>query len=287
MSRMYIEKNAILVTSSKESVYAVFSDSLDKLGIQLQISHGNLRKIPTGHVVILDADTINSQTRKMVIEFCTKHTIPIILYINDQSDYLLQNKQPIELSPLPETIDGIDNTINDTYQSELHRTFSRYENNIPDLLQVFEDVLIKSSPTLTIQNMQILASKVFSIMRSLPVHTDWKECSFLPHGIAIQIDTGSKLISAVRSKSRTVHLTPAESKALTLLMNNVGHLISRDLLYDYVYPHKCHTTKNQASNNITMLIKRLRTKLNDCDRSLSALITTQPNEGFIIHYMYE
>jgi DNA-binding response OmpR family regulator len=72
-----------------------------------------------------------------------------------------------------------------------------------------------------------------------------------------------------------VHLTPKETKLMAVLMNNVGHVVSRDRLMKEVW----HTDDLSESRTLDVHIRWLRQKIEDNPR-IPEYILTRRSMGY-------
>jgi DNA-binding response OmpR family regulator len=89
----------------------------------------------------------------------------------------------------------------------------------------------------------------------------------------LEIDTTSR---RVRRAGRSIHLTPREFALLQFLASHCGKVVSRSLIWRYLYDdYECN-----SSNVVTVYIRYLRTKI---DRGFETpLILTRRGHGYLL-----
>ena len=116
----------------------------------------------------------------------------------------------------------------------------------------------------------VLTAKIQAILRR--AYDLSGRVSVLTHGGAeLTLSDGT-----LTANGRRLELTKNEFRILQTLMENHGHIISRDRLMNALWQNDCYVEENTLTVNVTRLRKKLETA------GLAGFIVTKPGSGYIV-----
>lgn len=119
-------------------------------------------------------------------------------------------------------------------------------------------------------DLDILAAKVQAILRR--TYTYLEQVSYLEHnGVLFNTLEGSLVY-----QDKKIELTKNEFKIIQLLYNNIGKIVSRELIMKNLWDNECFVDDNTLTVNMTRLRKKLE------DASIKNFIQTKKGIGYIM-----